>query len=88
MSRLQSLFKSSASTSSQASSSSSSRRSSASMMVDASPISYVQFTGLAPTPSQKPAQAQSGTSNGGGYAEMLDEDNMAWVKPKKASRRS
>ncbi|KAI0662430.1 hypothetical protein C8Q70DRAFT_559527 [Cubamyces menziesii] len=62
----------------------SSRRSS--MTSDSSSsASYVQLPGLAPVQLQKVTQPQGKT--GSNYAEMLDDDNMAWGKPTKQSRR-
>ncbi|KAI0336243.1 hypothetical protein GY45DRAFT_1366306 [Cubamyces sp. BRFM 1775] len=50
-----------------------------------SSASYVQFPGLAPVKLQQATQPQGKT--GSNYAEMLDDDNMAWGKPTKQSRR-
>ncbi|KAH9891093.1 hypothetical protein C8Q73DRAFT_792517 [Cubamyces lactineus] len=62
----------------------SSRRSS--MTSDSSSsVSYVQIPGLAPVQPQKAAQSKG--KAGSDIAEMLDDDNMAWGKPTKQSRR-
>ncbi|KAI8983384.1 hypothetical protein BD414DRAFT_490753 [Trametes punicea] len=82
MSRL-SLFKSSKSSTS--SLDSASRRSS--VTSDASPVSYVQLPSFAPTPRQTSVQSSSTNGSLSGYAEMLDDENMAWGKPKKHSGR-
>ncbi|KAI0757389.1 hypothetical protein C8Q80DRAFT_1133414 [Daedaleopsis nitida] len=82
MSRL-SLFKTSSS-SSQSSASTGSRRSSMLSDVSAtSPVSYVQIPGLLPQ-RQSPSQSASPSTGGSDFAEMLDDDNVAWGKPKKS----
>ncbi|KAI0651462.1 hypothetical protein C8Q79DRAFT_1004751 [Trametes meyenii] len=51
-----------------------------------SPVSYVQFPGSIPAQRQFSFQSSSSKSSGPNYAEMIDDDNMAWGKPKKQSR--
>ncbi|KAI9059632.1 hypothetical protein FKP32DRAFT_1596187 [Trametes sanguinea] len=85
MSRL-SLFKSTKSSKSSTSSAdSASLRSS--MTSDSSQVSYVQIPGLAPAQRQTSHKPSSTQGSIPGYAEMLDDDNLAWGKPKQASRR-
>ncbi|OSD05818.1 hypothetical protein PYCCODRAFT_1180108 [Trametes coccinea BRFM310] len=82
MSRL-SLFKSTKSSKSSTSSAdSASQRSS--MTSDSSQVSYPGFAPTQRQTSYKPSSTQGSIS---GYAEMLDDDNLAWGKPKQTSRR-
>ncbi|RPD81605.1 hypothetical protein L226DRAFT_606890 [Lentinus tigrinus ALCF2SS1-7] len=81
-----SLFKSSPS--SQSSAHSGSRRSSM-MSENSATVSYVQFPGpIIPAQRQPSSQSSQSTgstaSSGRDYAEMLDDDDMAWSKPKKS----
>ncbi|KAI0735573.1 hypothetical protein C8Q76DRAFT_792117 [Earliella scabrosa] len=76
-----SLFK----TASSSSQSSGSRRSS--MLSDTSSnssVSYVQFPGLSPAQRQPSSLSASPHGSGTDYAEMLEDDNLAWGSPKKS----
>ncbi|KAH9846612.1 hypothetical protein C2E23DRAFT_570153 [Lenzites betulinus] len=52
-----------------------------------SPVSYISIPGLSPTRRQTTFQSTSSQSSGSYYAEDMDDDNMAWGKPRKHSRR-
>ncbi|KAI0374568.1 hypothetical protein BV20DRAFT_1049344 [Pilatotrama ljubarskyi] len=51
-----------------------------------SPVLYVPLPGISPS-RQTSFQSNDSRSSGSDYAEMMDDDNMAWGKPKKQSRR-
>ncbi|KAI0828233.1 hypothetical protein BC628DRAFT_1417824 [Trametes gibbosa] len=52
-----------------------------------SPVSYISIPGLSPSRRQTTFQSTSSQSSGSDYAEDMDDDNMAWGKPRKHSRR-
>ncbi|KAI0762603.1 hypothetical protein C8Q74DRAFT_1371617 [Fomes fomentarius] len=80
-----SLFKTSSSSSSQSSLDSGSRPSSIlSDTSSSSSVSYVQFPGLSPAQHKSSPQSKTSSSAGPEYAEMLEDDNLAWGKPKKS----
>ncbi|KAI0771018.1 hypothetical protein BD413DRAFT_613539 [Trametes elegans] len=87
MSRL-SIFKPSkvSTKSSVQSSAETSRRSSLASELSSS-VSYVHFPGQAVSQQRQASQPSDAQSPGAKYAEMLEDENMAWGKPKKSSRR-
>ncbi|KAH9927493.1 uncharacterized protein BXZ73DRAFT_102626 [Epithele typhae] len=54
----------------------------------ASPVSYLSFPGLVPTaPQSGSSRTDSSLSSvDSDYAEMLDDDNMAWGKPARGKK--
>ncbi|OJT14331.1 hypothetical protein TRAPUB_9122 [Trametes pubescens] len=51
-----------------------------------SPVSYVSIPGVSPARRFSTFQSSSSQSSASDYAEEMDDDNMAWGKPKKSHR--